>query len=267
MYREFSILSIDTNLDSKIIVVNTNFDIDENSINSANVILFSRNDSSEVLLTYEVKGKAFIIHIEEDLIPNTEYILKISNIKNILGQKLVSGLIRHIVYEIKVTEIPEMIRPVNYEEVSDTIEIELTTNNQILEDYSYNIEISDDVAFINIVREINIGKSGKASLSILPIGQYYIRARLQYLEEGKKAFGQWSSKITFLCITKQDDDNKKEDGGGNDDTGDISPVYKKEIKLINYPKNGETPESFILEFSDNIDPNFKGEIYIIRRDT
>ena len=126
MYREFSILSIDTNLDSKIIVVDTNFDIDENSINSANVILFSRNDSSEVLLTYEVKGKAFIIHIEEDLIPNTEYILKISNIKNILGQKLVSGLIRHIVYEIKVTEIPEMIRPVNYEEVSDTIEIELT---------------------------------------------------------------------------------------------------------------------------------------------
>ena len=89
MYREFSILSIDTNLDSKIIVVDTNFDIDENSINSANVILFSRNDSSEVLLTYEVKGKAFIIHIEEDLIPNTEYILKISNIKNILGQKLV----------------------------------------------------------------------------------------------------------------------------------------------------------------------------------
>ncbi len=93
------------------------------------------------------------------------------------------------------------------------------------------------------------------------------QAEIEVLEEGKKAFGQWSSKITFLCITKQDDDNKKEDGGGNDDTGDISPVYKKEIKLINYPKNGETPESFILEFSDNIDPNFKGEIYIIRRDT
>ena len=84
MYREFSILSIDTNLDSKIIVVNTNFDIDENSINSANVILFSRNDSSEVLLTHEVKGKAFIIHIEEDLIPNAEYILKISNINWLL---------------------------------------------------------------------------------------------------------------------------------------------------------------------------------------
>ena len=46
----------------------------------------------------------------------------------------------------------------------------------------------------------------------------------------------------------------------------INKYHKFEIILEGYPKNGETPNSIILEYSDKIDPNFKGEIVVIRRD-
>lgn len=266
MYQEFMILSVENKLEDKKIIINTNFDIDKDSINSANVILFCLKDSSEVLLTYDVIDNQFIIHIQEDLVPNVEYVLKVSNIRNIIGQRLVSGLIRHYIYKTKIKVVPQIVSPVNYQEIDNSIDISLSIEEIKLDDYSFEVEISSDVGFINIVRSTEIDKSGKVVLSPLPIGQYFIRSRLVYIEDGKKFFSDWSNKITFLSVAKNDDVDDKKDNIDNKDD-DIKPEYKKEIKLVNYPTNGETPESFVLEFSDNIDPNFQGEVYVIRRDT
>ena len=70
-----------------------------------------------------------------------------------------------------------------------------------------------------------------------------------------------TSKIGFQFFA-----NKKDTFDVKDMPLSNEPEFIKEITLTGYPKNGETPNSIILEYSDKIDPNFKGEIFVIRRD-
>ena len=87
----------------------------------------------------------------------------------------------------------------------------------------------------------------------------------KYRINNKKEVGKWSKVITFISSSTI---IKDENNSNNKDDNDLSnePEFIKEITLTGYPKNGETPNSIILEYSDKIDPNFKGEIFVIRRD-
>ena len=265
MYQEFSIVSLIPKLEEKIIIAKANFDIDENSINSSTIILLCKYDSSETLLTFKVNKNELVINIEEDLIPNAEYILKISNIKSILGEKLISGIVRRYKYNSNVIDIPEIISPSNYEQINNEIKIELKSN-YTNKNFNYLIQISDDVAFINVIRESIVGNDGQLIEEPLKEGQYFIRARIENKinNKNKKEVGRWSKVITFISSSTS---IKDEENSSNDDN-DLSnePEFIKEIILEVYPKNGETPNSIILEYSDKIDPNFKGEIVVIRRD-
>ena len=265
MYQEFSIVSLIPKLEEKIIIAKANFDIDENSINSSTIILLCKHDSSETLLTFKVNKNELVINIEEDLIPNAEYILKISNIKSILGEKLISGIVRRYKYDSNVIDIPEIISPSNYEQINNEIKIELKSN-YTNKNFNYLIQISDDVAFINVIRESIVGNDGQLIEEPLKEGQYFIRARIENKinNKNKKEVGRWSKVITFISSSAS---IKDEENSSNDDN-DLSnePEFIKEIILEGYPKNGETPNSIILEYSDKIDPNFKGEIVVIRRD-
>lgn len=264
MYQEFSIVSLIPKLEEKTIIAKTNFDIDKNSINSSTIVLLCKYDSSETLLTFEVNKNELIINIEEDLIPNAEYILKISNIKSILGEKLISGIVRRYKYDSIIIDIPEIISPSNYEQIDNKIKIELKSNYTD-NDFNYLIQISDDVAFINIVRESIVGSDGQLIEEPLKEGQYFIKARIEKEINNKKEVGKWSKVITFISSSTI---IKDENNSNNKDDNDLSnePEFIKEITLTGYPKNGETPNSIILEYSDKIDPNFKGEIFVIRRD-
>ena len=261
MYQEFSIVSLVVKLEEKTITARANFDIDKTSINSSTVILLCKEDSSETLLSYEVDGDTKIITIEEDLIPNAEYILKISNIKSVVGEKLQSGLIRKYKNDSVVVDIPEIINPSNYESINDDIDIKLKCNYTD-DDYNYFVQISDDVAFINVLREIIVDSSGRVIEKALDEGQYYIKARLEKTVNGKKEYGKWSKVVTFISSSDIDDEEQSSD---NDDLAS-EPEFIKEVTMTGYPKNGETPNSIIIEYSDKIDPNFIGEIFVIRRD-
>ena len=137
--------------------------------------------------------------------------------------------------------------------------------NDTENDFNYLIQISDDVAFINIVRESIVGNDGQLIEEPLKEGQYFIKARIEKEINNKKEVGKWSKVITFISSSTI---IKDENNSDNKDDNDLSnePEFIKEITLTGYPKNGETPNSIILEYSDKIDPNFKGEIFVIRRD-
>lgn len=265
MYQSFSVISIEPSFAEKSIMIHTSFDIDPTSVNEKTVKVYSKFDGTDSSVEYKVNKKSITILLKDEIVPNTDYILRITNeVKNILGDGLESGVRRKIVFSSGVREIPQILSPSNFEEISN-LKVALTTLKEDeevedSEDNLYFIQIAKDVAFINIVFETTI-EDKIADLKDLPIGQYYIRARVEQLKDGKRECGKWSETNTFVSTRQIVDDTEYQPEPEPDE-----PEYIEEIVLIDKPVNGETPESIIFEFSGEIDPEFIENIVVIRRD-
>lgn len=263
MYQDFSVIAIDPNYAEKKVVINTSFDIDPDSVDERTIQLFSKANRCDANIDFEVKDKTITVLVKEDIVPNTNYIIKITGIKTILGDVLSTGVRRTITFKSMVREIPYIISPSDYEEIVDlkvTLKAILEDEEfESLEDKSYFIQIAEDVAFINVVLETRINES-TVNLKNLKTGQYYIRARVEAFNEGNKDFGKWSETVSFISL------NKAVEEECPDDSEDDEPIFIEDISLVNKPANGETPESILLEFSGEVDPDFIDNIIVIRRD-
>lgn len=254
MYQDMAILSVDSFLDDKKILVSTNFDIDPKSVDISTFVLFNKQYSSEVLLKFNVIGKIIEAYIEDEIIPNSQYILRVSNIRNVLGEVLSSGITKSLIFKSIVTEKLEIVSPSEYEMIKDlTVKLNIVPDNNIPTDgFFYRVQISKDMAFIDIkIDNVYINKD--IIFQSIENSQYFIRARIEKLQE----VGQWSKTVSFVVNSNVIDNN--------DDTTN-EPIYFEEIKLIDSPMNGITPEKILLEFSGDIYPYNIDSIIITRRD-
>jgi methionine-rich copper-binding protein CopC len=260
MYQSFSVTSIDTNFADKKVIIVSSFDINPASVNDSTVQFISKANAVDANVSFTVKGKIIELKIDDEIVPNTEYILRISGIKSVTGSVLSAGVRRSITFNSDIKEVPIIISPVNFEEISDLkVTLKAILEGEVLDSINnknYFIQIATDVAFINVVLETRIEANGLiVDLQDLKAGQYFIRARVESVDG--KEFGNWSDKITFVSSF----------GNSNTSTDDdMTPQFVEEVTLVSTPFNGETPNSILIEFSGPIDPNFLNNIYVTRRD-
>lgn len=262
MYQGFSVTSIHPNFGESMIEINTSFDIDPSSVNESTIQLFSKAHRTDSNIDFVVNGKKILVLIKEDIIPNTSYIVRIAGIKTVIGDELESGIRRTITFDSMVKEIPYIVTPANNEEIVDlkvTLKAMLEDKEfETIENKTYFIQIAKDVAFINLVLETSTPES-TINLKDIEAGQYYIRARVESMIGSKKEHGKWSETITFISLKGLVPDSPC-------DEEDDGPIFIQDIDIVTYPQNGETPESILIEFSGEIDPDSIDKIIVIRRD-
>lgn len=258
MYQGLNIVSIETRYADKKIILSTSFDVDPSSVNDGTIQVISKHNNCQANLIFDVIGKDIIITINENIVPNTDYIIRAVGIKNILGENMKAVIRKKVIFKSSVREIPVIVSPSNFEEITDlkvTLKAILEDQEyQTLEDKSYFIQIARDVAFIDIVLE-STSNEPSVKLQSLKSGQYYIRARVETYEKNEKQYGKWSEVSTFISLYEN-----------NNTVDEEEPIFIEETMLIDQPVNGETPNSILLEFSGEIDSDFIDNIIVIRRD-
>lgn len=262
MYQGFSIINIEPSYAEQNIMVTTSFDIDPDSVNDSTVQLFSKVDGVNMNIDIKVHKKTITISPKSEIVPNTEYILRVFKIKNVLGDEVRAGIRRKITFKSEVKDIPCILTPSEHEEVHD-LKVKLLIYNEdgtekAINDETFFIQIAKDVAFIDVIMETSTNKK-ETNLKDLVMGQYYLRARVEKNIDGNKESGAWSKTVTFISL-KQNIDEPCQPPEIDE------PEYIEYVSVINIPANGETPETILIEFSGDIDPDSIEDIIVIRRD-
>lgn len=252
MYQGFNILKISTSLLEKKVSIELSLDVDEDTV-SLNTLILAEKETSR-LVDYRISVNRRVIELElaDWPVPNTEYLLKVQKgITSIIGDDLPDSLQRSLIFKSEITSAIEVLSPADHEEIEDLSIVWEEKQVQPSEDLanSYYLEVSTDTAFYNIVKKTEIIGKQEVTLSDIPSGQYFLRIRAQKDSD----YGRWSNTSTFIFRTK-DKHVDPED-----------PVYEEELSVIGVPVNGESLNSFLIEFDDDIDVDSIEEITVIRR--
>ena len=248
---EFGIISIEPNLKEQSVFVQFNLDLDINTVNYENIYLMSLNTDLNAN-----EGAFFDIIIQNDLlqlklknwaIPNNKYTLLIQpGISSVTGITLDSALIRNFVFETDVTSKIDILSPSMYEKVNGkSFTCSWKEQGDKLGNNFY-LEIDTTNAFNNNPITTIVNNKNSFTTNILENGQYYLRVRSQK----DNMYGYWSDTVTFL-IDNNDDPNNNDNDNNEDDNDDIL-ITDNNINIIGLPDNGITPDSFQIEFDDNI---------------
>jgi hypothetical protein len=266
MFQDFRITAVSTDIRTKSILLNTNFDIDPATVNDATVQVYDRVSSIESEIKAEVvNGKDILITFKEWPKPNVEYMIRVSDLKTVLGEPLVSGLRRKIVFESSICSRLAIISPA-YNEVITNLKVvwkEVLAESTDTLVGSYYLEISTENAFHNLVRDTIVTSSTELDIRDIPNGQYYVRGRVQKDNE----YSLWSDVITFLVgdeSANPDPIYDPEDGEPLPSDDDM-PIYNPDIQIVSVSEDGITPESIMIEFDCDIDPASIVDIILIRR--
>ena len=258
MYQEFLVSVVSTDIRNKTLTIEFSNDIDPASIDDATIQIINRSTRDIVDYSFEVKGKAVSIILLEWPIPNQEYILKVDKLKNILGDILVSGIRKKIIFESSLCSTVTITNPA-FNEIIKEMEVKWIEEKQDTEHElvnSYYIEIADDTNFYRLVHKTLVTDQNEVELPALSRGQYFVRCRVQKDEQ----YGFWSETVSFLV------DKTPAKPEAIFDEEDDEPIFIDDMRILTVPKNGETPESILIEFDCNIDSDFLDNIVIIRRD-
>lgn len=260
MYQEFRITAIEPSIKTKTINVTTTFYIDPSTVSSSTIQLYEKSTRNNMDLDFEVKGKEIIIKLLKWPEPNIEYVISINQLKTVLDEPLISGTRRKIIFESSIVSRLNITYPAYHEVINDLkIEWEETmpADNQNLVGFYY-IEIAKENAFYNILRDFEISNRTSIDIYDIPIGQYYVRGRVQ--KDGE--YGLWSDIVTFTIDTESKSPDPIFDENGD---GIADSIYIPDIEVVAQPQNGTTPKSFIVEFDCPIDPATLQNIVVIRR--
>ncbi len=259
MYQEFSIIKISTSLIEKKIEINFSLDVDEDTATLDTLILVEKETSKIVDTNISVSRNVVQLELVNWPTPNKEYMIKIQKgITSIVDDILPDSLQRSLVFKSEITSVVEVQSPADHEEID---ELSISWNEKQVRPsenlvHSYYLEISTDNAFYNVVKKTEVVDKNKITLSSISNGQYYLRVRAQK----DKQYGQWSDVVTFIVS-----ENSKPSEPIYDDEDNEDPVFEEDLRTITVPVNGETPESFLFEFDDEIDTDSIQDIVIIRR--
>lgn len=260
MYESFLITTIRTDVRNKQIIIDATSDFDIDSINEKTVQLFERKSKKITEYSFEVKQKRLILTLLSWPIPNLEYVIKISDVLNVIGDKVQQGVRKTIVFESSLCAITHIVFPAHGEEIDDLkiiLQEEIPKDN-VTEEMStvnsYYIELSTDCNFHNIVKSILIQDRLCVDLPELPPNEYFVRSRVQKGDE----YGLWSDTVGFLLKDNNFFDSDKEE--------DTDAIYTEALEVISIPEKGFNVDTILIEFNDEIDQDSLDNLIIIRRD-
>lgn len=270
MYQEFLVLSIDSILNKKQILISTNRDIDPNTLKDTIIEVYERGTKTPLLFEPIIEGKNLAINLREWPIPNTDYILSVKGIKSIADETLPSSIKRKIIFESQVVSKVNILSPSMFEKIADPfIELKEFAEKEEFLLNSFYIEASTDNAFYNIIAKGTFNKP-VFRLSLNKNKQYFIRARVQTNDEDIQ-YGLWSEVVTFVYGEEVDDGGlpditEPEDPDDEETTPDDGPVVDLDMfEIISEIEQGMTPEQLIIEFSKDIDMFSIDNIIITRK--
>lgn len=254
MYRKFNIEEIQTSLLEKTIYIKATLDLDKETVTKSTIEVSEKDSKRIPQIDLDVSGQYIKVVFQEWPVPNAEYLLKIQKgIKSVVGDVLPASLRRQIVFTSEVTSLVNILYPANFEEVaSPELEWEEAPGEDEELVGSYRVEIARETAFYNLVRKTHVHGQNQVVLKELPPGQYFARVRAE--KDGD--YGPWSDIITFVLV--ESDETKKA-------LDPDEPVVIEPVELVEVPRDGETPESFVLHFNCDIDPE-DIEITLSRRE-
>lgn len=253
--ENFKILAIRTNLAEKNIVIETTLDIDPDTIGYDSVKITEKESKRIIDYTAEVKFDKVTLHLEEWPTPNVEYLLKVQHVESVMGDKLPASLQRRIYFESELESRVEIISPANFEKIS---ELSITLREIPLKEEaaltgSFYIQIARENSFYTTIKD-TLTENENIILSDLKSGQYYIRARVE--KDGM--YSAWSETSTFTI-------EEERVSGHDHENNDHAPVLDLGLKLISSPREGETPELFLISFDHVIDPYELKVVSVIKR--
>ena len=258
MHQEFIIQTVETDLINKKIIVTANMDIDPNSLEEVDGVLYDRETKDDILLLPEIKGNILEFTLASWPKLNNAYIFNLKPIKNVLKELSRSGVKRKIEFKSSITKEVEILSPLMHEAVN-SLDIKFNTfdNTEVQSDIDMEnvfIEIATDNAFINVVNNINVKDKNEIKVHLNKSAQYFLRARVQ----NDKEFGQWSKTISFVYgkpivdeIQEEEPDYIPEYEDMVDMTPEIDDIAVFEISCL--AEQGITPEQIVLLGSKEFD--------------
>lgn len=272
MYGEFSLITIDTLLLERKIVITTNMDLDKNKIDQAVIEVYERQTKTPLIFNYEFANKKLIINLLDWPIPNSEYIIGVKNIHSVTGETL-ENIKRRIAFPSGVISKAKLLSPSMFEKVK-SLDVKIDEIADDAKDLvgSYFIEVSTDNAFINNVIS-TFTTSKEITLEPKSIGQYYIRIRPEIRNNNTVSdYGVWSETITFIYkevktdVPPEMDNEYLPDYEDETDNEDDPIVILDDFEIINHPGQGESPQDgFVFEFNMDIDEFSLDDIIVIRK--
>lgn len=254
MYQDFSVVATQADSINKSILISFSLDVDKDTVNESTFQLLDRTSKSELECTYSIKGKEVLMILSDWPNTNAEYILRIQQVKSIIGQELSSGIRKKVVFESSIRATVEIVYP-SFNEILNNLKIswrELPMPSTDALVNSFLIEISDDTAFNNVPRRLSVMDRTEIDIVDLPAKQYFTRIRVE--KDGQ--YGLWSEVISFVI--------KESDGSSSSENPD-EPIYVPDIELTYMPENGITPDSIMIGFNQPIDSDSLEGIKILRK--
>ena len=293
MQSIFNITSITPDYTNKLIIIQTTFKVDPDTVNRKNVQVLAASSGTTVLYKLSVDDDKIIITFKDWPALDDYYIVKVDKIKDKLNRDLIHPISKDIYFsaDTKLKAIIESpnnneavkqqhnlvyfsIKQVNADgstsihpmpesnpsdpELPSETEEEngLLAKEAVLEDESdvtYHFEFASDIAFFDIIKEY---KSEYTDGYIqLDNGQYYLRARV--IQDGMN--GDWSDIITFTVVPDISECDNLLNEAKKEYLNDImAPVEfflepDEILEIVSRSSNGVTYPEFFIEFNKNID--------------
>lgn len=198
MYKEFALVDMEVNPTEKQIKLFFTGNVDPDTINSDTIAMVHAESQKIHRLKFRTSKKVVIITVLDEINPDEEYRLDINKtIKDIVGAKLQSSLIRHVYFNTNIYSNVRILSPANHELVDGTFMCEW---QEILRDkcrkpiLEYRLQIADNINFNPIeIDTVVVNKQRIGFPKLKNQQQYYIRIRV----ESGNEFGKWSDVATF----------------------------------------------------------------------
>lgn len=198
MYKEFALVDMEVNPTEKQIKLFFTGNVDPDTINSDTIAMVHAESQKIHRLKFRTSKKVVIITVLDEISPGEEYRLDINKtIKDIVGAKLQSSLIRHVYFNTNIYSNVRILSPANHELVDGTFMCEW---QEILRDkrrkpiLEYRLQIADNINFNPIeIDTVVVNKQRIGFPKLKNQQQYYIRIRV----ESGNEFGKWSDVATF----------------------------------------------------------------------
>ena len=198
MYKEFALVDMEVNPTEKQIKLFFTGNVDPDTINSDTIAMVHAESQKIHRLKFRTSKKVVIITVLDEINPGEEYRLDINKtIKDIVGAKLQSSLIRHVYFNTNIYSNVRILSPANHELVDGIFMCEW---QEILRDkrrkpiLEYRLQVADNINFNPIeIDTVVVNKQRIGFPKLKNQQQYYIRIRV----ESGNEFGKWSDVATF----------------------------------------------------------------------
>ena len=220
-YNDFSIVNVFPDFTNKILIVETNFKVDPNTVDKNSVKFYDYDKAQLYPYSLSCDGKRILINMTSYPVCGLRYFLHIVGIKDALGRTLKVQYNDYIIFSHDVKAKVEIVAPASRATYnSRTIDIKLKAS-EVEPGLKYRIEFSNDSSFFKVLTAIKCNEANadkvetegetllienvEISKDVVQLqariereGQIFMRARAELSDS---VVGDWSEFITFNIQT------------------------------------------------------------------